>query len=405
MLSEKDHKGYKAEELLNDDNFVRWCLSPTSESDAYWVTMKENDLSLSEEIVKARTFIMYLRRDLHTPEFTERDEQELWRRIRHKNEWYLSRKKIVHNFRWVAVAVLVVCVWGLWKYKSVSVLEPNYLAVMESIENVTNTSNDVQLVLGEGKKVCIQEKESRVEYTSDGEVTVNSKAVNSMKESAAAYAPSSLNQLIVPYGKRSSIIFSDGTMIWVNSGSKVIYPTHFNRKRREIFIEGEAYLKVVHESSIPFVVKTRLLDVLVHGTTFNVSAYKNDANLQVTLVEGKVEISAKGISTELKPSQQFALNTADGKAKIRTVDINNYIAWKKGYYIFEKEPLSQVFKRLSRYYDVQIECDEQVGRMTCSGKLDLKTQIDDVLGYLQKAAPIQVNEKGEKLIVSRIYKK
>ena len=135
--------------------------------------MKENDLSLSEEIVKARTFIMYLRRDLHTPEFTERDEQELWRRIRHKNEWYLSRKKIVHNFRWVAVAVLVVCVWGLWKYKSVSVLEPNYLAVMESIENVTNASNDVQLVLGEGKKVCIQEKESRVEYTSDGEVTVN----------------------------------------------------------------------------------------------------------------------------------------------------------------------------------------------------------------------------------------
>ena len=54
---------------------------------------------------------------------------------------------------------------------------------------------------------------------------------------------------------------------------------------------------------------------------------------------------------------------------------------------------------------MQIECDEQVGRMTCSGKLDLKTQIDDVLGYLQKAAPIQVNEKGEKLIVSRIYKK
>lgn len=402
MVPEKDYKGYTADQLLNDEGFVRWCLSPMSESNAYWHSLKENDPLLSEEIDKACMFVTHLRQDLHIPNLTKEEEQELWQRIQHENKLYLSRKKFVRSFRWVtAAAVFLACVWGFWKYKSNSMREPDYLSVIEATENVTNTSSDVQLVLGKGKKISIQEKESRVEYTSDGEVTVNSQMVDNTKEQESSQ---SLNQLIVPYGKRSSITFSDGTQIWVNSGSKVIYPTDFNTKKREIFVEGEVYLSVTHNPSVPFIVKTRLLDVLVHGTTFNISAYDNDNDLQVTLVEGKVEVSAKGISTELKPSQQFALNIMEGKGKVRNVDVANYVAWKNGYYIFEKEPLAQVFKRLSRYYNVPIECDENVGGLTCSGKLDLKNQIDEVLGYLQRAAPIYTNRNGDKLIISRINK-
>ncbi|MGP1477101.1 MAG: FecR family protein [Phocaeicola sp.] len=402
MIPEKDYKGYTANQLLNDERFVQWCLSLEDESNVYWHLLKENDPLLSEEIDKACVFVTHLRQDLYTPDFTQQEEQELWQRIRHENKLYLSRKRFIQGFKWVtAAAVFFACVWGFWRYNSDSTREPDYLSVIESNKNVASTSDDVQLVLGKDKKISIQEKESRVEYTSDGEVTVNSQMVDNMKGQESSQ---SLNQLIVPYGKRSSITFSDGTQIWVNSGSKVIYPTDFNTKKREIFVEGEVYLSVAHNPSVPFIVKTRLLDVLVHGTTFNVSAYDNDDDLQVTLVEGKVEVSAKGISTELKPNQQFALNIMKGNGHVRNVDVANYVAWKNGYYIFEKEPLTQVFKRLSRYYNVQIECDENVGGLTCSGKLDLKNQIDEVLGYLRRAAPICINRNEDKLIISRINK-
>ncbi|MCE2616017.1 FecR family protein [Phocaeicola oris] len=402
MIPEKDYKGYTANQLLNDERFVQWCLSPEDESNVYWHLLKENDPLLSEEIDKACVFVTHLRQDLYTPDFTQQEEQELWQRIRHENKLYLSRKRFIQCFKWVtAAAVFFACVWGFWRYNSDSTRELDYLSVIESNKNVASTSDDVQLVLGKDKKISIQEKESRVEYTSDGEVTVNSQMVDNMKGQESSQ---SLNQLIVPYGKRSSITFSDGTQIWVNSGSKVIYPTDFNTKKREIFVEGEVYLSVAHNPSVPFIVKTRLLDVLVHGTTFNVSAYDNDDDLQVTLVEGKVEVSAKGISTELKPNQQFALNIMKGNGHVRNVDVANYVAWKNGYYIFEKEPLAQVFKRLSRYYNVQIECDENVGGLTCSGKLDLKNQIDEVLGYLRRAAPICINRNEDKLIISRINK-
>ena len=377
-------------------------MSPEDESNAYWHLLKENDPLLSEEIDKACIFIMHLRQDLHTPDFTKQEEQELWQRIRYENKLYLSRKRFIQSFKWVAVAaVFFACVWGFWKYNSDNMPEPNYLSVIEANKNVASTSGDVQLVLGKDKKISIQEKESRVEYTSDGEVTVNSQMVDNTKGQESSQ---SLNQLIVPYGKRSSITFSDGTQIWVNSGSKVIYPTDFNTKKREIFVEGEVYLNVAHNPSVPFIVKTRVLDVLVHGTTFNISAYDNDDDLQVTLVEGKIEVSAKSISAELKPNQQFALNIMKGNGHVRNVDVANYVAWKNGYYIFEKEPLAQVFKRLSRYYNVQIECDENVGGLTCSGKLDLKSQIDEVLGYLHKAAPICISRKEDKLIICRINK-
>ena len=406
MVLEKDYNGYTAEQFLNDERFVRWCLSPTKEDNAYWQSLKENDPELGGEIDEACMFIMHLRQDLHTPDLTKQEEQELWQRIQHKNESYLFRRRLVLSFRWMAAAAVVLaCVWGFWKYNSDSMAEPDYLSVIASDENVRSTSRDVQLVLGKDKKINIQENESLVEYTPDGKVTVNSQIVDRTEENTEEQESlQSLNQLIVPYGKRSSITFSDGTQIWVNSGSKVIYPTEFNAKKREIFVEGEVYLSVAHNSSIPFIVKTRELDVLVHGTSFNISAYDNDDALQVTLVEGKIEISSKENSVELEPNQQFALNRKKDKGVVRSVDVANYIAWKSGYYIFSKEPLSQVFKRLSRYYSVQMECNGNVGELTCSGKLDLKNQIDEVLGYLQKAAPIQINRKGDKLIISKINK-
>ena len=112
----------------------------------------------------------------------------------------------------------------------------NYLAIIESTDQRSSHTEDVELILSENKKIAIPEKESQVEYNQDGDINVNSQKVESVskeKDHAEAF-----NQLIVPLGKRSSVTFSDGTKIWVNSGSKVIYPVVFEKEKRENIYRG-----------------------------------------------------------------------------------------------------------------------------------------------------------------------
>lgn len=94
-----------------------------------------------------------------------------------------------------------------------------------------------------------------MEYTKEGNINVNSEEVNIEKEDIKEEKVQSFNQLIVPIGKRSSITFTDGSKMWVNAGSKVIYPAQFTADSREIFVEGEIYLDIVHDEKRPFIVK------------------------------------------------------------------------------------------------------------------------------------------------------
>ena len=98
------------------------------------------------------------------------------------------------------------------------------------------------------------------------------------------------NQIIVPPGKRTNVVFADGTKICVNAGTRVVYPEVFLDDSREIYVEGEIYLEVFRDESRPFIVRTEKMNVRVLGTTFNISAYKNQTESSVVLVEGKVEV-------------------------------------------------------------------------------------------------------------------
>lgn len=400
---DRDYTGYKVDELLNDEYFIRWLLSPDVENNKFWNELREKNPDLKAEIDEARSFVMHLQQDIKRPEFSSVDERAIWQQIQAKTNKSKSGKKSFRIFRIITgiAAVICLCFFTVGKFYLKDKQSINYLAILDSADQASNHSKDVELILSENKKIAISEKESRVEYNREGEVNVNSKKVESIvteKDDRPTF-----NQLIVPLGKRSSVTFSDGTKIWVNSGSKVIYPMAFEKGKREIFIEGEVYLDVTADAARPFVVKTRQMDIKVLGTRFNVSAYKNDSHLQVTLVEGKVEVETDTKHSDiLSPNQQFKYDTQTNKAAVLSVDVNNYIAWKNGYYQFEKQPLKIVFKKLSRYYGVRIEWDEEVGKRTCYGKLDLKDKLEDVLNNLKDATaiPMQFTYKDDRVKIS-----
>lgn len=397
---DKDYTGYKADQLLNDDQFIQWLLCPNTENELFWNTLKKKDQELAKEIATACSFINHLQQDIKQPELSNTDEILLWNKIHAINQKSKKQEKMFQLFKAVAGIAAMICL-GLFTIQKLYYSEKdiNYQAILNATEQANYSSNEIELILSEHEKIAIAEENSEVEYNQKGEINVNSQKIIAKTEEKND--TEIFNQLIVPYGKRSSITFSDGTQIWVNSGSKVVYPVSFEKKKREIYVEGEIFLEVAHDKTRPFIVKTQQIDVRVLGTSFNVSAYKDEQNIQVTLVKGKVEVNTKDkVAKTLSPDQQFSYDCQTDKTDIQVVDVENFIAWKNGYYQFEKQPLNIVFKKLSKYYGVKLEWDEAIGKLTCSGKLDLKDDINDVLNNLKNTKSFQITHHKDKIKIN-----
>ena len=168
------------------------------------------------------------------------------------------------------------------------------------------------------------------------------------------------NELFAAFGTRSALKLSDGTSVWLNSGSSIKYPDRFVGNKRIVELKGEAYFEVEHDPERPFIVETPSISVKATGTKFNVSGYDLDEEAEVTLVSGKVEVNLKDNSkniksTKLDPDQHYAFNKASGTSSITTEDTYKYISWKDGKLIFRNEPLSVVIKKISQVFNVDIE--------------------------------------------------
>ena len=398
----KDYTKYKADELLNDDYFLLSELYPTEKDRKFWNQLQQADSVLAGEIESARLFLKDIKRISNNPILLVDEEKELWKRIQITNALYDKHKK-KNRFLKIAVSVaaslLIILTYGwhtLYNQKQVI----NYEAMISTIPQTDNPSENVQLVLSKEKKISIEGKDIQLEYTKEGNININSEKTITKKEEKKEDKTQTFNQLIVPIGKRSSITFTDGSQIWVNAGSRVIYPAQFTADSREIFIEGEIYLDIVHDTKRPFIVKTRKMEIRDLGTQFGVSAYDHEANSHVVLVEGKVEIETKGErKSTLNPNQLFLYNNKSNEKSVHQVNTQDYVAWKDGYYQFNHQKLDIVLEKLCKYYGIKIHWDEKIHELTCSGKLDLKENPEKVLNALQNAAPIKVEKIDDQIFI------
>ena len=392
----KDYTGYTAEQLLNDDFFIHSELHPTEESRLFWLDLERTDLSLAKEIRMARMLMNRFRQDVSRPLLPAPEVSDLWNKIQRKNQ----QKKRFQLFRYgVAAAVAAILVLALTIPYLLPEKEIDYQTIIADLP-AEKEQDEIQLVFSNEEKVLISEEESKISYDEKGEVHVNSESVRTQSGHNTGENEVQLNKLIVPAGKRSFLTLSDGTKLWVNSSTKVIYPNIFQGNKREIYVDGEVYLEVTRNPDKPFCVKTEQMSVQVLGTSFNVCAYPEDNQQQVVLVNGKVEVQAQEhAAEELVPNELYEYDKQTEKTSIKEVDAADYISWKNGYYQFSGQELSVLFKRLSRYYAVSIVCDKEVEALKCSGKLDLTERVDDVLENLSKAAPIKVEHDHEQIII------
>ncbi|MHB1177447.1 MAG: FecR family protein [Daejeonella sp.] len=201
-------------------------------------------------------------------------------------------------------------------------------------------------------------------------------------------SPVSYHELNVASGIRKLLVLDDGTRLWLNSGSSLKYPSRFKGKKREVYLQGEAYFEVAHNAEIPFIVHAGKLSTLVLGTTFNIRAYKDDPDVKVTLFTGKVEviqeINHKESNKLILLPKQEAIYRKDAGSLLKTTVNNSIIdhqsAWKDGKLIFDETPVSEVLKRLSLAYDVKfILANEKINGCTITGSFNVNQNIEEIL--------------------------
>jgi transmembrane sensor len=159
-----------------------------------------------------------------------------------------------------------------------------------------------------------------------------------------------------PNAIRSSVKLADGSIVYLNSASKLNYPVTFTGKNREIELSGEAYFEVTHIQDRPFIVKAGSMQIKVLGTHFNVKAYKNENTITTTLIEGKVELKAKNEKPcILTPNQQAIFNKNTNELAVNNVEANNYAIWRNDELFFERETFTEIAQKLERKFSVNIQ--------------------------------------------------
>ncbi len=264
------------------------------------------------------------------------------------------------------------------------------------------------LILEDGSEVPLNEDLSTVQYLSGRkELVVNRDTLLTLgKGTTNIYKKNNLNILVMPYGKRTSIVLSDGTKIWVNSGSQLIYPTEFTGKKREVFLEGEAFFDVEEDRKRPFIVTTATRSIEVYGTRFNVFAYKSDQNFETVLVEGSIALFEPDATwfdkpeVVLEPNQLYVLNKKTNRSYLKTVDVEYYTSWIDGKLLLDQMTMGRLAVTLQRLYNVNIIfSDKSIENYKITGKLNLYDNIDITMEVVGNTIPFYYKIEGNNITV------
>jgi ferric-dicitrate binding protein FerR (iron transport regulator) len=205
-----------------------------------------------------------------------------------------------------------------------------------------------------------------------------------------------------PAGSRTKMYLPDGSLVWLNAGSTLIYSQDFGKRNRNIEITGEGYFDVSKNEKLPFNVKTDEMTVRVLGTKFNFRNYVDEDEATVTLVEGKVKLKSSSLNNNefiLEPNQQAVFSKSDSKTVINKVRAKYASDWTKGLISFDEEKLGNIARELERLYNVQITiADDSLLNYRFYGNFTRTEQnIEDVLDVLASTNKLTYEQNGKKI--------
>lgn len=375
------------QKFVENPLFLKWIFNTNPVIETYWAEYLQEHPEEKDQLIELKDRLMVLKFTNDGIEISEREDfkRQIGGRINLGLENNTRRLPVILLMKFAAVALLVVAISGLVIYKSKK--ETFYQEFAQKMIPYSSSAQGPVLITSNGKNVDLKKANSTVDYSHNGAVVLNNDSVLQTADISDV-----MNQLVIPYGNQSKVVLSDNTVVWLNAGSRLVYPTFFKGKAREVLLFGEAYFEVTKNPEKPFIVKTSGVDIKVLGTKFNVSAYSEDNQIQTVLKEGSVAVHRKGAGlfepdVVIKPNEMASFDKIGNTTNVSEVVADAYILWTQGLVSFEEVDFSRVVKQIERYYNISINfSDRKKELMRLSGKLDLKQGRLEVIEYLEKVS-------------------
>lgn len=362
-----------------------------------WIGSSGQNRKLYEKIVEGRNLAE------RTRIYERIDAENAWKKVSERIIPQSGRRFVPIVYRYAA-AILIPLLMGITTYWYLYE-KPQKMA--QPIAGIVPGTSHAVLVLANGKNVNLSNDSIKNVIENDGTVIRKSdKELNYTEQVSGNSQKPILNTLIVPKGGEYSLILSDGTRVFVNSMSKLVYPVNFTGDKREITLEGEAYFEVFKDKSKPFIVNIKGLKVEVLGTSFNVKAYPDDKQSFTTLVEGKVKLNS-GLQTSvvriLEPDQQGVFDPLTSAIVVQKVDARQFMQWTTGKYTFTNQTLDEMMKTLARWYNFNYQFEEaSLKNIRFEGGLNKYESIDPILEIIKRTGKVKVTVKGREVLFCKI---
>lgn len=317
-------------------------------------------------------------------------------------------------FRTAAAVTLLIANGAVATYLLYDAESPTYELAADAKPTLRAGTTKAIITLADGTTLDLDKPLSANELAKPLSAHASAQEADDGLSASSVHSPSL--SLAVPRGGEFRIELEDGTWVWLNAQSSLVYPESFSATERRVRVEGEAYFKVARNDDKPFYVETAGQVVCVVGTEFNVRSYAEDQTVQTTLVSGTVAIAPDTVAAVtspatkegagtliLSPGHQAVFDKAEGSIKIKSVDTEVVTSWKDGMFVFEDMSLADIMLTLSRWYDFQYEfLDPQAAATIFMGRIPRYSDFADVMEIIELSGGLRLRLTDRHLTIESI---
>ena len=364
-------------EELNDEEVTAW--------------LKEKDhVELLDEIAA-------IRQKLSGQSYGENDEEEFL----HLEKSIYDQKSRRMTLRW-SIAASIILLVGLFVGRTINGVRDMHEEQV-FVKNVMQpgTSKAI-LMMADGKEVVLEQGQNLNILLNERVRVATSNRGIVYEEHGKGVVTEEYNKLTTPVGGEYSLVLSDGTKVFLNADSELKYPVEFSDGKRIVDLKGEAYFEVHKDSLRPFVVRMNGSEVTVLGTSFNVNTYGDDGQIYTTLVNGSVRVSSvkNGQAEVLKPGMQSVMDVQSGQLTVREVDVEPYVAWREGRFVFRAMTLDLIMRQLQRWYDFEVFYqNSELKDYEFRGVIKRDMDLDKVLSVIKATTNVDFEVKGKVITI------
>ena len=364
-------------EELNDEEVTAWL-------------KEKNHVELLDEIAA-------IRQKLSGQSYGENGEEEFL----HLEKSIYDQKSRRMTLRW-SIAASIILLVGLFVGRTINGVRDMH-EEQELAKNVMQpgTSKAI-LMMADGKEVVLEQGQNLNILLNERVRVATSNRGIVYEEHGKGVVTEEYNKLTTPIGGEYSLVLSDGTKVFLNADSELKYPVEFSDGKRIVDLKGEAYFEVHKDSLRPFVVRVNGAEVTVLGTSFNVNTYGDDGQIYTTLVNGAVRVSSvkNGQAEVLKPGMQSVMDVQSGQLTVREVDVEPYVAWREGRFVFRAMTLDLIMRQLQRWYDFEVFYqNSELKDYEFRGVIKRDMDLDKVLSVIKATTNVDFEVKGKVITI------